>query len=192
MTQVKGKHFSNLQVGLILLCLVVLAVLIYKVSQSSPTPTTTTTPVAEDSALGRKTPAAPTIYLNPQRQEYQKNNNFTVEVMENSGQAPVNAVSAVFSYPTDKVSFIGIDGTDSPFTVPALNDGGNGKVSVSRGVTGSLTGTQLVAKVTFRSNPKSDLADLSFITGTALVSSTSNKSLLNSLDSTAGGTYRFY
>jgi chitodextrinase len=80
-------------------------------------------------------------------------NTFTVAVHENSGTDAVNAVEADLTYPASQLQFVSIDATTSAFGVEAVSTGGNGTVTLARGVTGGaapLTGDQLVANVTFK------------------------------------------
>ena len=125
-------------------------------------------------------PPAPTIYFNPPSQGYGVGSTITVEVRENSGSAPVNAVQANFSYPADKLTFVSADGSASGFTTQAQSTGGNGTVSLARGVVGNLTGDQLIAKVTFTVSA-AGTANLSFTTGTSLVSASTNLNIIGSL-----------
>ena len=134
-------------------------------------------------------PSPPTVYLNPLSQTYGVNSTFTVEVRENSGTTAVNAVQANFSYPTDKITFVSVDVSSSAFPTSAQATGGNGQVSIAQGIIGTLTGDQLVAKVTFKTNAITGLASLPFVTGTSLLSSATNTNLLGSLTATGTGNY---
>jgi hypothetical protein len=134
-------------------------------------------------------PAPPTIYLQPQSLILGPNSSFSVEVHENSGTTAVNAVQANFSYPANLVDFVSIDSTGSAFGVQAQATGGNGSVAIARGSTTPLTGDKLVSKVNFKTKATSANAAMSFVGGTALVSSSTNKNLLSSLSVTAGGSY---
>ena len=133
-------------------------------------------------------PAAPTIYFNPPSQNFSVGSTITIEVHENSGSAPVNAVQANFSYPADKLTFVSADGSASGFTTQAQSTGGSGQVSLARGVIGTLTGDQLVAKVTFKVNI-AGTANLSFVNGTSLISSSTNQNIIGSLSADGIGVY---
>lgn len=133
-------------------------------------------------------PPAPTIYFNPPTQGYTVGSNITIEIRENSGSTGVNAVQANFSYPSDKLTFVSSDGSGSGFTTEAQNVGGNGTVTLARGIIGSLTGDQLIAKVTFKVNT-TGTANLSFINGSALISASTNQNIISSLSADGTGVY---
>jgi hypothetical protein len=133
-------------------------------------------------------PPAPTIYFNPPTQGYTVGSNITIEIRENSASTGVNAVQANFSYPSDKLTFVSADGSTSGFTTQAQSVGGNGTVTLARGVIGSLTGDQLIAKVTFKVNI-AGTANLSFVNGSALISSTTNQNIISSLSADGTGVY---
>lgn len=151
------------------------------------TATASTTVTVSSSTTGP--PPAPTVYINPLTQTYTQGSTITVEVHENSGSTGVNTVQANFSYPTNLLTFVSIDGSTSPFTVQAQSTGGNGTVSIARGVIGSLTGDQVVATVTFTVNSTPGTAKLAFTTGTALYSSSNSSDILGSLAATGTSTY---
>jgi len=133
-------------------------------------------------------PPSPTIYFNPPSQGFSVGSTITIEVHENSGSAPVNAVQANFSYPADKLTFVSADGSASGFTTQAQSTGGNGQVSLARGVIGSLTGDQLVSKVTFKVN-LAGTANLTYVSGTSLISSSNNLNIIGSLAADGLGVY---
>ena len=134
-------------------------------------------------------PQPPTVYLKPGSQAYSLGSTITLEVRENSGTTAVNAVQANFSYPTDKLTFVSIDATTSAFTTEAQSTGGNGQVALGRGIIGTLTGDQLIAKVTFTVNSVAGTASLPFTNGTMLINSSTNSNILPSLSATGSGTY---
>jgi hypothetical protein len=134
-------------------------------------------------------PPAPTIYLNPLTKSYAQGTTFTVELREDSGTQLVNAVQANLTYPTDKLDFVSIDTTGSAFSTQAQNAGGNGQIAIARGNTTAQTGNQLVAKITFRTKAITGTVTVPFVSGTQLVSSTTNKNILSSLSATGGGSY---
>lgn len=133
-------------------------------------------------------PPAPTIYFNPPTQGYTVGSNITIDIRENSGSTGVNAVQANFSYPSDKLTFVSADGSASGFTTEAQSVGGNGTVTLARGVIGNLTGDQLIAKITFKVNV-AGTATLSFVNGSALISSTTNQNIISSLSADGTGVY---
>lgn len=134
-------------------------------------------------------PAAPTVYLSPDTRTLAPNTTFTVDVREDSGGSSVNAVQANLSYPATLVDFVSINTSNSAFTTEAESSGGSGVVKIGRGIIGSLTGDQLVATVTFKTKTTGGAANITFSSGTALVSSSTNQNLLSSLSVTGPGTY---
>lgn len=133
-------------------------------------------------------PPAPTIYFNPPTQGYSVGSDMVIEIRENSGGTNVNAVQANFSYPADKLTFVSADGSTSGFTTQAQNIGGNGTVTLARGIIGSLSGDQLIAKVTFKVTA-AGTANLTFVNGSALIDSSSNQNIISSLSADGVGVY---
>jgi chitodextrinase len=145
--------------------------------------------------FSKAAPAPPTIYLTPASQTIAGNTNITVQVRENSGTTPVNAVQANFSYPASLLTYVSMDTTGSAFGTAAQGTGGSGSVNIARGTScngtcSTLTGDQLIATVTFKSTTTSGTAALAFTTGTALVGAAApNPNLLSSLAATGGASY---
>jgi len=133
-------------------------------------------------------PPSPTIYFNPPSQGYSVGSTITIDVRENSGSANVNAVQANFSYPADKLTFVSADSSASGFTTQAQSTGGNGTVSLARGVIGGLTGDQEIAKITFTVN-LAGTANLAFTSGSALINSSTNQNIIPSLSADGVGVY---
>jgi len=133
-------------------------------------------------------PPSPTIYFNPPSQGYTVGSTITIDVRENSGSANVNAVQANFSYPADKLTFVSADSSASGFTTQAQSTGGNGTVSLARGVIGGLTGDQEIAKITFTVN-LAGTANLAFTSGSALINSSTNQNIIPSLSADGVGVY---
>ena len=129
-------------------------------------------------------PPPPTIYISPESSFLPINTNVTFEIRENSGTSTVNAVQANVTYPTTLFDFVSIDSSTSAFGVEAQSTGANGQITIARGVSGgspALSGDKLVARVTLRSKTTGGAGNVTFLTGTALVSSTTNQNLLASL-----------
>lgn len=113
--------------------------------------------------------------------------NVTVSVMTDTGTDEVNAVQADFSYPADKLEFVSIDGAGSAFGTEAPSTGGTGKVSIARGTITPVSGSKLVAKVTFKALANGS-APLNFIAGTALLKASDNTDIIGTLGNTSGST----
>ncbi len=142
--------------------------------------------------ISRAAPNPPTIYLTPSGQTFASNTTFTIQVREDSGNSPVNAVQANFSYPTNLVEFVSIDTSNGAFATIAESSGANGQIKIaaasSPGTT-PPTGDRLIASVTFRTRSVSGSVNMNFLSGTALVSSQTNNDLLTSLNNTGSGSY---
>jgi hypothetical protein len=139
--------------------------------------------------FSKAAPPPPTIYLNPASIVIGPSGTITVDVRENSATTTVNAVQANFTYPTSLLTFTSIDATTSAFGIQAENTGSAGTVKIGRGTTTPVTGDQLVARVTFQASATGGAATMAFISGTSLVSSSTNTDILGSLAATGGGTY---
>jgi hypothetical protein len=138
-------------------------------------------------------PAPPTIYLTPASQTFGASASFSVQVRENSGTTPVNAIQANLSYNTSllTITSANISTAGSAFGITAQATAGSGVINIGMGVSGgaSVSGDQLVATLTFTTTTTGGTALVPFTTGTALVSSSTNQNILPSLASTAGGSY---
>jgi chitodextrinase len=141
------------------------------------------------SAIGLAAPPAPTVYLQPGTQTLGPDSTFTVEVREDSGASPANAVQADFNYPADLVDYVSFDSSGSAFSIEAQASGGSGQITIARGSSASLTGDQLITKVNFKSKFTSGTASMTFRPNTALVSSTTNQNLLSSVSATGSANY---
>jgi YD repeat-containing protein len=150
--------------------------------------------------FSKAAPAPPTIYLNPASVVVGPNGTVTVDVRENSGTTAVNAVQANFTYPIGLLTFVSIDGCvqsgttcSAPFGTQAESTGASGLVKIGRGIAAAtVTGDQLVARVTFNAGATGGAATMAFASGTALVAPTTPNPtdlLGGSLANTAGGTY---
>jgi hypothetical protein len=91
------------------------------------------------------------------------------------------------TYPTDKFDFNSIDAKGSAFEVQAMSTGGDGKINIARGHIGDVKGSALVAKVLLVAKTNSGAADVSFVSGSAVVRSSDHKDILK--DKT-GGTFK--
>jgi hypothetical protein len=101
----------------------------------------------------------------------------TLEVRENSGTAPVNAVQANVTYPADKVELDSIDSSASAFDIKADERNVGSTVFVARGKSGAvLTGNQSVTKLKFKATA-AGTAKISFADGTTIVRSDDNTAL---------------
>jgi hypothetical protein len=128
------------------------------------------------------------LYLSPAKATAANGANVTFQVRANSGTATVNAVEADISYPADKLDFVSIDDSASAFSIKAESTGANGTVKIARGSTTAVTGDLPVATVTFKAKTAKGSANLSFLSSSALVSNTTNQSVVSA---TAGAVVQF-
>lgn len=108
----------------------------------------------------------------------------TIYAYENSGSEPVNAAQVNFSYPSTLLQFLSINNS-SAFSVVAQSSGGGGSVSIARGALPAVSGSQLVASVTFKALASSGTATLSVSGGSAIVSANSNANILSGSSGTS-------
>ncbi len=140
-------------------------------------------------------PVPPTVYLTPASQTFGPNSTFTVQIRENSGTTPVNAVQAILNYPANLLGATVVSGSTagSPFSNVGASQAANGTINVAAGVgcngtCTALTGDQLVATITFTTNTTAGSSSVAFASGTALVTTTQTN-LITALSMTGGGTF---
>ncbi len=124
------------------------------------------------------TPGASKVYLSSSTYNVPSNTSFDVQIRENSGSKPVNAVQINLSYPNDLVDLVSIDGTNSSFSVQAQSTDTNGVIMIARGSTSPRTGDQLIATLHFKSRTLTGNANLAFIRGTSIASASTNTNIL--------------
>jgi hypothetical protein len=102
-----------------------------------------------------------------------------IAIYMNGGGNPINAVEADFTYPESTMQYVGINYSGSAFSIAAPNNGGgSGLVTIGDGTTSPISGSALVATVTFRALANSGSANFA-------VAGSSN--LVNANDNTAVG-----
>jgi hypothetical protein len=133
--------------------------------------------------------ASATISLSPSSSTVKNGTTFTVNIYENSGTEPVNAVEADLSYPTSLLNFSSIS-SSSACPINAQSTGGSGSVKIARGCgnpPNGITGNQLVASVRFTAKANSGIATVSFVSGTKVISANTNQAI--PITSMNGGKY---
>jgi hypothetical protein len=169
----RKESFTSLSIFLVVLVMAIVGILLFNYFNTSSTKNS-------DLAASASPPNQnASLYFSPGQHSIAPNTSFTVQVRENSGLTRVNAVEADLTYPMDKLTFISTDATTSPFTIEAQNGGGEGKVTIGRGIIGSLTGDQLVASITFKTNDRAGNAQLKFSDSAALVSVQGNTNIID-------------
>jgi hypothetical protein len=100
-------------------------------------------------AVQSSTIKSASLTMTPSTGSYAINATLTVTLYVNSGGNQINGVEADLSYNASQLQFLSIDTTSSAFNETAQGSGGSGSVSIVRLSTTSLTGSQVVASVSF-------------------------------------------
>ena len=118
--------------------------------------------------------AAASMYFSPGAATISQGSTFSVSIRTNTSGASVNAVQANLSYPADKLTYLGTSTGGSAFEIQAESSGGSGSIKIGRGSVSAKSGDLLIAVVTFSAIPSSGSATISFSSGSAVVSSSTN------------------
>lgn len=124
-------------------------------------------------------------YLAPPSQTVTVNAVFTVTVKINTVDA-VNAVQTYVKYPTDSLTLVSIDTSQSAFDIQAQQQDNNGIISLARGTLTPVSGDNVVAILTFQAKNTAGQATISFETGTVALHAVTNANVLTTFE---GGTY---
>lgn len=128
-----------------------------------------------------------TMSLSPASKTLNQGESFTVQIREDSGTEPVNAVQANLTYDANMLDFVSIDDAGTAFGFPLDESGGGGSVKIARmSIPDPQTGDQLIVTVTFTAKTTPGATTIDFASGTAIVRSTDNVDILGS---TTPGTY---
>jgi hypothetical protein len=112
--------------------------------------------------------AAGTASLSINGGTYQQGKTYLATVRENSTD-PVVSVEANLTYDTSKLECLGVDGSASPFTIQYQGSCSGGTISIARATAGTtVTGSQVVAIVTFRALATSGSTSLNFTAGSGI------------------------
>jgi hypothetical protein len=128
-----------------------------------------------------------TLTLTPSGGSHDIGSNFTVTIYENSGSETVNSVDVTMTYDQAKLQFVSIDSSSSAFAIAATATGGGGGVNIAKGTVTPVTGSQVVASVTFKALAESGGTTIDFASNSHIVRSTDSSDIWNG--STTGGTY---
>lgn len=109
----------------------------------------------------------------------------TMTITENSSTASVNAVEADLTYDQTKLQYVSTSVTTSPFTLVANNTGGNGAISIASATSTPLTGSQVVAVVSFKAIGQGS-AVVGFSSSSGLAQASDNTNILGT---STGATY---
>jgi len=113
--------------------------------------------------------AGPSITLVANKATVASGGSLIVAVYMNGGGNPINAVEADLSYPASKLQYIGVNYSGSAFEISASGGGGDGSVTLDRGTTGAVSGSGLVATLTFKALTSSGSGTIAVGGNSALV-----------------------
>lgn len=107
----------------------------------------------------------------------------TLSLHANSGNEPVNTVQTVITYPTDSLALVSITPGTAFSNEVATDTKTPGVIKIARAVSGSpssVSGDQVVAKLTFKPSKAVDVTSLVSVdkTQSYLVTSTDNRNLI--------------
>lgn len=94
--------------------------------------------------------AAGSISLTANRSTVPAGGTLIVALYMNGGGNAVYGVQTSISYPASKLQYVGLSYSGSPFTIAAAGGGGGGVVTIDRGTTAPVSGSALVATITFK------------------------------------------
>jgi len=120
------------------------------------------------------------LYISPSRVHAPVNSTFAIDVREDSGSMPVNAVRADVRYDPSKLQYVSITSPGTAFGIDAQSSGGNGVVTINRGTTGGtapVTGHQQVATIRFRALTNAGSSQITFTADSILVRADHNTAL---------------
>lgn len=104
---------------------------------------------------------------------------FWIDVMANAGGINVNTVSAIFSYPEDKLEPLEISPNPLLFRIGPEERMGGGKVALTVGLPSpGFSGIQKIGSVRFRAKTSSGTAILSFEPESAMLADVGNQNVL--------------
>jgi chitodextrinase len=109
----------------------------------------------------------------------------TVTINENSSTTAVNAVEADLTYDQTKLQYVSTNTSTSPFTLVAANSGGSGSVTIASATSTPVSGTQVVAIVTFTAIGTGS-TNVAFSPASGIAESTNNTNILGT---STGATY---
>jgi len=130
--------------------------------------------------------AAANFYLSPAGATVPQGTILSVAIRVSASEA-IDATQANLSYPADKLDFVSINTSGSPFDLAAEKSGGGGSVRLASARTGgAVSGDKLVATVSFRAKVDSGSATINFAAGTEADNAGNPVA-----GGTSGGTYTF-
>jgi plastocyanin len=137
---------------------------------------------------GNQMSSEPSLSFSPSSQTIKAGETLTLAVWADSVDQVVNAVQSNITYPADKFELVDVIDDGSAYEIKAETTRDSGSIAIARGHVGTLTGPQLVVKLTLKALVDTGTAKISFTDGTALVSSESNQNIVSQMGS---GSYSF-
>lgn len=120
--------------------------------------------------------AGASIYLTANHTLLSDGSTLIVAVYMNGGGNPINAVEADLNYPTSKLQYVGLNYSGGAFSISTPGDGGgNGSVSIQNGSVNPVSGSGLIATVTFRSLSGSGSAYIGVSGSSNLINANTNQ-----------------
>jgi len=127
-----------------------------------------------------------TFTISPSSSALNVGSTLTITITENSGSDLINAVQADLTYDQTKLQFVSIDTTVGVFNnMVVQKTGGNGVVNISAAVSPSVSGSQVVARITF-TTIASGAAAINFANTSAIVKALDQTNVLGTM---TGGNY---
>lgn len=122
--------------------------------------------------------AGASIYITTNYGTVSAGQSFVIAVYMNGGGNPINAVEADLNYPASQLQYVGLNYSGGAFPISTAGDGGgNGSVSIQNGTTNPISGSGLIATVTFRALSGSGSAAIGVSGSSSLVSATTNQAV---------------
>jgi hypothetical protein len=119
--------------------------------------------------------AAASIYLTANHATVSSGGSLIVAVYMNGGGNPINAVEADLNYPASKLQYVGLNYGGGAFNISTPGDGGgNGAVSIQNGAINPVSGSGLIATVTFRALVGSGSAAIGVSSSSNLINANTN------------------
>jgi hypothetical protein len=121
--------------------------------------------------------AAASITLSGNRSQVAAGGSYVVAVYMNGGGTPINGVEADVSYSSSQFQYIGISYGGSPFSVQAGAKDVGGVIDIPVGTISPISGSALVATLTFRALASSGSASFGIASSSSLVNANDNSAV---------------
>lgn len=121
-----------------------------------------------------------TLTLEPASGSKAINTNFAISIYANGGSEPMSSVKANLTYDPVKLQFLSVDTTGGAFTTCIGPGGSDGAIAIPcTKLGGSVTGKQLVAKITFKVLYGSDSTAVNFANSSEIKSANDGSNIWN-------------